>query len=83
MKNPTVIEWLEKTHAQAVYLGTYWKIELQDGWVNYTEYKDEKGVLYVDRVDPHSDDPKVMKRLEALRAECQKIMDERKKQSGK
>ena len=81
MTKPTVIEWLQKTDAQAVYFPQQkvWKINLQDGWIFYSEYKDEKGVLWVDAIDPRSDDPGVLKRLEVLGPEYEKAMRIEKK----
>ena len=55
-----------------------WKIILKDGWVFYKEYKDKKGVLYIERIQPESDDPLVTARIEELKVEVEKMIEGRK-----
>ena len=80
MKHPTVIEWLTKTEAEAVYFPdrNFWKIQLKDGWILYTEHTDKNGIVYVDQIEPRSDNPDALKKIPALRAECQKIMENKR-----
>lgn len=76
MTHPTVIDWLRQTDAQAVYLGDQglWRIRLKDGVIDYTEYKDAKGVVYVNQIGVQTDDPEALKRLEALKPEYEQAI---------
>jgi hypothetical protein len=76
MQHPTVTEWLSATEAQPAYFPEkkYWRIDLKDGWILYTERQDEKGVSYVNKIAPFSNDPVVKQRLQVLRPEYEKAM---------
>ena len=81
MTKPTVAEWLQKTDAQPVYFPEQkvWKVNLKDGWIFYSEHKDDKGILWVDAIDPQSDEPYVLRKLEVLGPEYEKAMRNEKK----
>ena len=76
MTGPTVAQWLTETKATPILLSNNtWKIILKDGWVFYKEYKDKKGVLYIERIQPESDDPLVTARIEELALEATKKIE--------
>ena len=79
MTGPTVAQWLTETKATPILLSNNtWKIILKDGWVFYKEYKDKKGVLYIERIQPESDDPLVTARIEELALEATKKIESHK-----
>jgi len=72
--NPTVAEWLSKTRATPVFLGQdTWKIILPDGEVFYTEYRTDKGILYVNQLQAFSDDPQTAERIKQLNQEIEAL----------
>ena len=74
MTNPTVAEWLSKTRATPFFLGqNTWKIILHDGVVFYTEYSNDKGILYVNQIRATSDDPQTAERIKQLNKEIDEL----------